>query len=199
MRRMYSKEQLQRLIDEVSRLIAIEELDKVVPVPSLDKAGYLMQVNATGTGYQLKAIADLDLITLEGIKDSDGHNRFIEGNLTTESIEGITFTYAKWSLSGSHLMIVLAGNAENGTAITSGQTLASTSNLPSWILDKIYPTFNAVITAQNFDAWDSGYNYQTMQEFLNKEVSSLRIFSEAITFTSAKSFRIAYDLLIDNA
>ena len=59
MRRMYSKEQLQKLIDEVSRLIAIEELDKVVPVPSLAKAGYLMQVNAAGTGYQLAQIGDL--------------------------------------------------------------------------------------------------------------------------------------------
>ena len=53
MRRMYSKEQLQKLIDEVSRLIAIEELDKVVPVPSLAKAGYYMAVNSAGTGYEL--------------------------------------------------------------------------------------------------------------------------------------------------
>lgn len=55
MRRMYSKEQLQKLIDEVSRLIAIEELDKVVPVPSLAKAGYYMAVNSAGTGYELVA------------------------------------------------------------------------------------------------------------------------------------------------
>lgn len=61
MRRMYSKEQLQKLIDEVSRLIAIEELDKVVPVPSLAKAGYIMQVNSTGTGYQLKNIDELQV------------------------------------------------------------------------------------------------------------------------------------------
>lgn len=54
MRRMYSKEQLQKLIDEVSRLIAIEELDKVVPVPSLADAGKVMVVNAAGTGYELK-------------------------------------------------------------------------------------------------------------------------------------------------
>ena len=59
MRRMYSKEQLQKLIDEVSRLIAIEELDKVVPVPSLATAGYIMQVNSAGTGYQLKNIDEL--------------------------------------------------------------------------------------------------------------------------------------------
>ena len=53
MRRMYSKEQLQKLIDEGSRLIAIEELDKVVPVPSVAKAGYYMAVNSAGTGYEL--------------------------------------------------------------------------------------------------------------------------------------------------
>ena len=51
---MYSKEQLQKLIDEVSRLIAVEELDKVVPVPTLADAGKVMIVNATGTGYELQ-------------------------------------------------------------------------------------------------------------------------------------------------
>ena len=58
---MYSKEQLQKLIDEVSRLIAIEELDKVVPTPSLAKAGYFMRVNAAGTGYELVQTSDSTL------------------------------------------------------------------------------------------------------------------------------------------
>ena len=59
MRRMYSKEQLNKLIEEVSKLIAIEELDKVVPVPDISKAGYAMIVNSAGTGYQLENIEDL--------------------------------------------------------------------------------------------------------------------------------------------
>ena len=61
MRRMYSKEQLNKLIEEVSKLIAIEELDKVVPVPSVEKAGYFMRVNNAGTGYELVQTSDSSL------------------------------------------------------------------------------------------------------------------------------------------
>lgn len=67
MRRMYSKEQLQKLIDEVSRLIAIEELDKVVPVPSVAKAGYYMAVNSAGTGYVLVPSPDSTHLYWHGI------------------------------------------------------------------------------------------------------------------------------------
>ena len=67
MRRMYSKEQLNKLIEEVSKLIAIEELDKVVPVPSLAKAGYYMAVNAAGTGYELVASPDQTHLYYHGL------------------------------------------------------------------------------------------------------------------------------------
>ena len=46
---------------------------------------------------------------MEDIVDADGHKRFIEGNVTPANIIGENdIQYAKWSLSGSHLMIVLA-------------------------------------------------------------------------------------------
>lgn len=137
MRRMYSKEQLQKLIDEVSRLIAIEELDKVVPVPSVATAGYIMQVNEAGTGYELKPLSDLDLITMEGIKDADGHNRFIDGDITpSEEIPAADVKYAKWTLSGSHLMIVFAFLSSEDKSI-AGKNICSLQ-IPQWIYNKIY-------------------------------------------------------------
>ena len=57
MRRMYSKEQLQKLIDEVSKLVAIEEIDKVIPETSLSDSGKVLRVKADGSGYELVSIS----------------------------------------------------------------------------------------------------------------------------------------------
>lgn len=45
MRRMFDEKELVK--------ISVDEIDKVVPTPSLAQAGYYMQVNEAGTGYQL--------------------------------------------------------------------------------------------------------------------------------------------------
>lgn len=57
----------------------------------------------------------LEGVAFEDIVDKNGNPRFIEGTITPETISGITFTYCKWSLSGTHLMIVLAGTCKNVT------------------------------------------------------------------------------------
>ena len=134
MRRMYSKEQLQKLIDEVSRLIAIEELDKVVPVPSAADNGKIIQVNATGTGYQLAPIGDLTKAYIENIYDEDEHKRFIEGDLTLQTIEGVSFSYGKWSLSGTHLMVVIAGSIANETVIASLPLISEHHYFSQWVV-----------------------------------------------------------------
>lgn len=133
MRRMYSKEQLQKLIDEVSRLIAIEELDKVVPVPTLADAGKVMIVNAQGTGYQL---ANGLPLLMENIEDKEGHKRFVEGEITDDDLpSGITQQYGKWSLSGTHLMIVDVLNIAANTTI--GFTPLTTITIPEWLGQKL--------------------------------------------------------------
>lgn len=205
MRRMYSKEQLQKLIDEVSRLIAIEELDKVVPVPSAADNGKLIQVNATGTGYQLAAIGDLTKAYIENIYDEDEHNRFIEGTFTPAIITGVEYTYAKWSLSGSHLMIVLAFNAADGTTISSNY-LTSNVNLPQWIIDKLYPggANEKIISAKYAEQWKDQTTPVTPQLYcgLTKDTNSLvtiSVWGSSIAISGKNYFRLAFDLLIDNA
>ena len=73
--------------------------------------------------------------TLDDIVDSQGNKRFIEGNLEKGSSTA-TITYNKWSLSGTHLMIVIAGtissNLETYHNIAHG-------TLPTYINSKIFP------------------------------------------------------------
>ena len=57
------------------------------------------------------------LKAFENIVDKDGHKRFIEGTPTNPTIEGVEITYAKWSLSGTHLMLVMAGNVASTTVL----------------------------------------------------------------------------------
>lgn len=138
----------------------------------------------------------------EGIKDSDGHNRFIEGTLTPSSLTGLTITYSRWSLSGTHLMLVVAGELANNTTIVDGFVLGECDNFPDWIRNKIYPSalFGIVefkdIRFNSTSSWASG----TGQVRLRKYNGSLFI-DKNNAFTNDKgetlAFRIQFDLLID--
>lgn len=135
---------------------------------------------------------------LEGIRDSLGHKRFVEGDITCETIAGLTQTYGKWSLSGSHLMVVIAGNFENGTVMTA-QTFASNIDIPSWIKDKIYPTFSSVVDVKSVSFSANDWTNQSATITLRKSGTAINIvFENNITFTATRNFRVQFDLLIDN-
>lgn len=156
-------------------------------------------LSVTGNVSGAKFIGD---VALESIKDADGHARFIEGNLQVVEITGLTSVYAKWSLSGSHLMIVLAGTFDAETVITDNIVIASV-NLPSWIMDKIYPVEGTLIETKGVNCYASGmaYNYQTINLSLAKGTASsidIRNIVGAQTVTNNSSFRAEFDLLIDN-
>lgn len=116
MRRMYSKEQLNKLIEEVSKLIAIEELDKVVPLPALEKAGYVMTVNAAGTGYELKNVSGVvDGATIRPA------NVFATTKITAnEIVENMSgYSFRTNTLSNVTLEYIYAGIVKNGNKLTS--------------------------------------------------------------------------------
>lgn len=132
---------------------------------------------------------------LEQIKDSAGRNRFIEGDITIETIEGITQTYGKWSLSGTHLMIVLCLSCENASTIT-GKT--ANLNLPQWILDKITPLTSNVVNTQNFTFRATDNSTQTTWFGLFKpDDTHINISSGTLVLTADRNVRIEFDLLID--
>ena len=134
------------------------------------------------------------LVIMENIVDSQGNNRFVEGDVTTEEIAGVTFTYGRWSLSGTHLMIVLAGTIASNTSITEGYK-AELKDLPTWILNKIYPTSYKLITAEEIILW--GAAQTSYQIGLDKDDEKIKIYFNDVTTTENKYFRVQFDLLID--
>ena len=133
--------------------------------------------------------------------DSQGRERFIEGDITISETTGTTQTYGKWSLSGSHLLLVIAGTVEDETVLTSSTTAIVNFYVPKWIYDKIYPVFaNVYIEQKSFNMTDvAGWSTQTVSTALKKESNVLGIrLTSNVTLTAKRGFRIAYDLLIDN-
>lgn len=138
---------------------------------------------------------------LENIKDSAGHNRFIEGDVIPAQTlpTGFEIVYSKWSLSGSHLMFVVAGNIANGTVVT-GLQFGITKDLPQWVKDKIYPVVQSVLEYKTTYIYGGDYSSQAMNCALVKtDDGDLRIqVAQTLTATADRTFRISYDLLIDN-
>lgn len=138
----------------------------------------------------------------EDITDKDGHNMFIGEAFNGKVIEGVEYTYSYWSLSGTHLMIVLAFKIEDETTWVGGAGISANIELPKWILDKIYPTAEAsgyieYKTIQTFTQ-DTGSPAQTMAFYLAKGSEVIRIIAGGFTANGSLAGRIQFDLLIDN-
>ena len=140
------------------------------------------------------------LKVFENIVDKDGHKRFIEGDLEEITHEGVTFNYGKWSLSGSHLMVVIACSLADGTAITSSYGICKIT-LPKWVYDKIYPVFAGnLIDIRTINAFANDWSTQGVQIKCSKVTDSTKLYFEfgSVTLTKDRGFRYQIDLLIDN-
>lgn len=135
--------------------------------------------------------------TLDDIVDSQNHKRFIEGSGTPETITGMTVDYNKWSLSGTHLMLVMAGTFENNV---NALTELINYTLPEWVRDKIVSIGpNGEINRYNPIYYYIGGTTYSRTALLKKTASGLSITQgNNIDVTSGKVFfRIQFDLLID--
>jgi len=134
---------------------------------------------------------------MENIIDKDGHNRFIEDDINLDETSGVTNVYGKWSLSGSHLMIVLSIKVDNTTNL-SGR-IANIS-IPKFIYDKIFPSGESnVVDYVNVLAWDStATTNQTLNGILYKGTSQNLVIAVYLNATADRYVRISFDLLIDN-
>ena len=143
------------------------------------------------------------LKVFENIVDKDGHKRFIEGDITTETISGCTYTYKKWSLSGSHLQIVLAMTYEAGTYST--HLLGTITDIPKWIMDKITPSgaTEKQVAVKYAEQWVDSNTPQTPSFYggvQKDDANTLQIASwGSKTFTAETYIRLSFDLIIDNA
>lgn len=137
---------------------------------------------------------------ISNLVDSKGNPRFVEANIIPETITGLTFTYCKWSLSGTHLMIVLAGTCENVT-LTNNATFAEIT-LPDFIMNKIVPltTQGRVSHATLDNYYDYSYRSSCVLSLV-KGANVMRVIGWGISGSStltAGTFRIQFDLLIDS-
>ena len=155
-------------------------------------------------GVDKKIQGNADNINLmENIVDSNGNKRFIEGTLITSTVAGYTFGYKKWSLSGSHLMIVLAGNVAAGSTLADNAQLAKLSSLPSWIVNKIIPISSNTVLSNSINFYKQGAPWviETFTLSLDKTPDNEIVIKNNtgnFTNTNDDSFRIQFDLLIDN-
>jgi hypothetical protein len=141
--------------------------------------------------------------SLESIVDKDGNLRFVEGNITMETIEGVTQTYGKWSLSGTHLMIALVFTVDADTVLPSSRAIARIT-LPQFILDKITPLDqNEYVDGKIFymrgktNWWQTTYNLNIMLA-KNPNYIYFSTTSAIPTITNDCVVRIQFDLLIDD-
>ena len=145
---------------------------------------------------QIKEFIATEKKDITTLVDSAGHDRFIEGDITCEEITGVTQTYGKWSLSCSHLLIVIGYYIADATTTSAG--ILAKINVPQWILDKIIPTYATTIYASVFSGYnDAGTTVQSLTHVLKKESSGLQVNVAGITTTDKRNYRIAFDLLID--
>lgn len=158
----------------------------------------------TNVGTAFSEIANIkngNTPLFETITDRHGNKRFIEGNLTTSEIVGVTYNYAKWSLSGTHLMLVLGFTIDPNTTIVVNTVLASVV-LPQFIRDKIITLWgNSGISMQKFTLIETGGITQDVRIYLstlNDDTLYIKPYLDNITTNSRVNGRIQFDLIIDD-
>lgn len=146
--------------------------------------------------------------TLDDIVDSQGNKRFIEANgvpNTTASViiaNEISFSYYKWSLSGTHLMFVIAGLVPKSKKLP-GQVDLVSFELPAYVMNKIMP-----LNQDNYiyEKSDKLYAYSlgsanistVLRKYDDKIVITNLVDSTNPSSSWGAYFRIQFDLLIDS-
>ena len=153
--------------------------------------------NATFNGV-VTAGEDSQIKLFEDIRDAQGNKRFVEGNIELlDSVpEGLTSTYGKWSLSGSHLLLVLCIQAVDETVINGD---ICKFELPTWISDKIVPITGSYLDLKVTTMFASNLTTQSLSVYLKKNADNTLSFdANSLTLTADRNGRIVFDLLIDN-
>ena len=169
-----------------------------------------ININAlfTNVGTAFREIANIKNGTtplFENITDRHGNNRFDEWNIDIPSTNPFEnyITYAKASLSGSHLMIVICGYNNSGESITFNGKFAAVA-LPRWVINKIYPLNNIqdngnLVAVINVFITNTilPYDTTTSQLYTTWYWDQLSIGWKSLTVDNNKAFRIQLDLIID--
>lgn len=136
-------------------------------------------------------------IKLDDIVDDSGNKRFVEGTPTfvLHSSYNIVSDYQKWSLSGTHLMIVGVLTANGGTSLTVENVYEVT--LPTYIFSKIMTFPNSTLVSRTSALASNTSATMDAQLYKDTENNKLYIRTPA-TIASGVTYRIQFDLLIDS-
>lgn len=141
---------------------------------------------------------DKDGALLSSIVDDNGDARFVEGAITNDEISGVTYNYSKWSLSGTHLMLVIAFSVTSGTVLSSKVIGRLKDVVPQYILDKIVPLSGTRVDFKSFSGYTSDLNNtQSISINFTKSGSDVNLNCGSFTASYDLNFRIQFDLLID--
>ena len=135
----------------------------------------------------------------ETIEDTKGNNRFVKGDvvLGENAPQGMVKTYGKWSLSGSHLMLVFGGELPDGLVLKNG-TVFAYAELPRWVFDNLTPLFSIAIDSKTFQLRGNDWSSQDVTVFLNKATGTKVAFNfgNNVTVSGPKKCRFAFDFII---
>lgn len=205
MRRMYSENQIKKIIEESPATVVEALKGQDISIEGLTSKGIANTGGLANIGNVAFSGGDFTSSSakiFENIKDSQGHNRFVEGEGNMQTRDGITPVYVKWSLSGSHLLLVTSGTARNETVIPNAFIFGSFV-LPEWIYNKIYPVFlTSYLEARSDILIADDTSTQTIRIALKKDTDNkvlIVLFDANQTLTKDRAFRFQFDLLIDNA
>ena len=175
--------------------------DKMLTLP--DTAPSTRKVVTIDTNGAQDNINSTELPTLmDNIVDNHGNKRFVEFNGVADASlpAGVTITYNKASLSGTHFMVVIAGTIAEGTVISNNQ-IFSEFIIPKYISDKIVAVWdNRYIENKTINLVSDTWSTQSISMVLLKlfNTNTLRVYTPStLTLTDDKHFRVQFDLLID--
>ena len=165
-------------------------------------AKYLFTSDAQAIAGQLADFTG-DVKIYENITDADGNKRFLSGDIdnVAEFVADDEIVYAKWTLSGNHLMLVFAFISD-GAKDLAGDTFANVT-LPQWIADKIYPMTDGVshvAVSQGIYGYipsNLAKSSVAIVPYISKVSNQLRITCDSDgTIEDGKYYRIVFDLVI---
>lgn len=183
--------------------VTLQELEaqsvstKVLNADSINVDGDINCNGSIDTSDEVKSddiTARNTISSFERLIDANGNFRFVEGDIEIEEIAGITKTYGKWSLSGTHLMIVLVLNIANATALTFN-TLLANLNLPQWIKNKINTITSNIVTP--YVSYPGFLYSQNLAVGLRKDNDNVGLYAFTYTAQADNIYRVELDLLID--
>lgn len=172
----------------------LAEKSKVVPNPTLSgDEPNLEGAEIDGIKYKVGGG-----VTLDDIVDAGGNKRFVEGTCNLSNKNGITWTYNKWSLSGTHLMIVICGRVTSSSVSITTNSFGNVV-LPSYIKDKIRANSNNRVEIKTMNFYDPYLAVaDTVKVLLSKWADLALYWGEEKTLSAnGCDFRIQFDLLID--